>query len=392
MITIPTIAELQADILADLEMQFGANIPTFGKSFLRALALVQAAKLKLYYLAIANLQKNIFVDTAEPESIGGTLERFGRVKLNRNPFPAQPGYYDLEVTGTISAVIPAQTTFKSNDDSAAPGKLFILDEAFTLTATTDIINVRALEPGIEAKLSIGDQLTATAPILNVASIATVDAETIAPLAAETVEDYRAKALDAYRLEPQGGAATDYRLWSADAQGVKQTYPYAKTGAANEINVYVEATIADSTDGKGTPGSAILTDVADVIEYDPDTTRPIEERGRRPLGVFQVHVLPVTIRTVNINVASFTGITPAIETALTTAITDAVNAVRPFVASADILANKNDILDKNKIINAILTARPGSVFGTITLNVDGMDYTSYTFLDGNIPWVDTITFV
>lgn len=392
MITIPTIAELQADILADLEMQFGANIPTFGKSFLRALALVQSAKLKLYYLAIANLQKNIFVDTAEPESIGGTLERFGRVKLNRNPFPAQPGYYDLEVTGTISAVIPAQTTFKSNDDSAAPGKLFILDDAFTLTATTDIINVRALEPGIEAKLSVGDQLTATAPILNVASIATVDAETIAPLAAETVEDYRAKALDAYRLEPQGGAATDYRLWSADAQGVKQTYPYAKTGAANEINVYVEATISDSTDGKGTPGSAILTDVADVIEYDPDTTRPIEERGRRPLGVFDVHVLPVTIRTVNINVASFTGITPAIETALTTAITDAVNAVRPFVASADILANKNDILDKNKIINAILTARPGSVFGTITLNVDGMDYTSYTFLDGNIPWVDTITFV
>lgn len=392
MITIPTIAELQADILADLEMQFGANIPTFGKSFLRALALVQAAKLKLYYLAIANLQKNIFVDTAEPESIGGTLERFGRVKLNRNPFPAQPGYYDLEVTGTISAVIPAQTTFKSNDDSAAPGKLFILDDAFTLTATTDIINVRALEPGIDAKLSVGDQLTATAPILNVASIATVDAETIAPLAAETVEDYRRKALDAYRLEPQGGAATDYRLWSADAQGVKQTYPYAKTGAANEINVFVEATIADSTDGKGTPGSAILTEVAEVIEYDPDTTRPIEERGRRPLGVFQVHVLPVTIRTVNINVASFTGITPAIETALTTAITDAVNAVRPFVASADILSDKNDILDKNKIINAILTARPGSVFGTITLNVDGMDYTSYTFLNGNIPWVDTITFV
>ncbi len=392
MITIPTIAELQADILADLEMQFGANIPTFGKSFLRALALVQAAKLKLYYLAIANLQKNIFVDTAEPESIGGTLERFGRVKLNRNPFPAQPGYYDLEVTGTISAVIPAQTTFKSNDDSAAPGKLFILDNAFTLTSTTDIINVRALEPGIDAKLSVGDQLTATAPILNVASIATVDAETIAPLAAETVEDYRRKALDAYRLEPQGGAATDYRLWSADAQGVKQTYPYAKTGAANEINVFVEATIADSTDGKGTPGSAILTEVAEVIEYDPDTTRPIEERGRRPLGVFQVHVLPVTIRTVNINVASFTGITPAIETALTTAITDAVNAVRPFVASADILSDKNDILDKNKIINSILTARPGSVFGTITLNVDGMDYTSYTFINGNIPWVDTITFV
>lgn len=83
-VQIPTTQELYTSIKSDLETELNINIPVFGKIFLRALAAVQAAKLKLYYLAIASVQKNIFPDTADPESIGGTLERFGIVKLGRN--------------------------------------------------------------------------------------------------------------------------------------------------------------------------------------------------------------------------------------------------------------------------------------------------------------------
>jgi uncharacterized phage protein gp47/JayE len=391
-ITLPTLAQLYQDVKSDLESELGVTIPTFGKNFLNVLAMVQAAKLKLYYLAIGNLQKNIFVDTAEPESIGGTLERFGRVKLNRNPFAATAGYYNLTITGSIGAVVPANTIFKSNDSSANPNKLFVLDITHTLVATTDTINVRALEAGQDSKLQVGNTLTATAPIILVNSLATVSAETIEPRASETVEEYRAKALEAYRLEPQGGAATDYRLWSFDAQGVKQVYPYAKTGFANEINVFVEATIADSTDGKGTPSGALLTDVENVIEFDPDTTRPLNERGRRPLGVFEVHVLPITISEVDITIAGFVGLTAAIETQIETAITESINKVRPFVAAADILENKNDILSVNKIISEIINARPGAIFSSVTLTVDSTPATAYTFLNGNIPHVNSITFV
>jgi hypothetical protein len=248
-----------------------------------------------------------------------------------------------------------------------------------------------LEAGIESKLIIGDELTATAPILNVNQIATVSAETTEPLAAETIEVYRERVLDAYRLEPQGGAATDYRLWSADAQGVQRVYPYAKSGAPNEINVFVEATIADSTDGKGTPSGSILSDVEDVIEFDPDTTRPLNERGRRPLGVFDVHVLAVTIKNVDVTIAGYVGLTPSIQSTITSALTDAINKVRPFVAAADIIENKNDILDTNKIIAEILNARPGSVFGAITLEIDGTPMPTYTFQNGDIPYVNSITF-
>lgn len=386
MITIPKLSELYTDILADLEAEYTSTIPLFGKVFMRALAAVQAGKLRIFYLVIGNLQKNIFVDTADRESSGGTLERFGRIKLGRNPFPAQAAQYEVDVTGTIGAEIPGSTTFKTNDDSLNPGKLFVLDVAYTLTAATDTITVRALEAGLDSRLEIGDELTATAPIANVDRIATVSAEAIEPQAAEDIEDYRSKAIEAYQLEAQGGAASDYRLWSADAQGVQRVYPYARSAASAEVNLYIEATVADSTDGKGTPSASLLEDVETVVEFDPDTTKPLNERGRRPLGVFEVHYLPVTIKEITIQINGFVGITAAIQTSIFNAVKARIDAIRPFVAGADVLEDKDDILNINIIISTILTAQPGSIFGTVTLNVDAVPVSSWQFVFGDIPFL------
>lgn len=391
MVTIPTLKELYDDIIDDIEADFGATIPLFGKSFIRVMAGVQAAKLKLFYLALGNVQKNIFVDTADRESKGGTLERFGRAKLGRDPFAAVAGVYTAEVTGSVAAVIPAGTTFKSDDDSANPGFIFRLDTEKTLTAGTDTISLRALTAGLDSQLEVGDTLTATAPIANVDETATVTVETTEPLAAEDIEEYRRKALAAYQLEPQGGAATDYRLWAADAQGVQEVYPYAKSGAANEINLYVEATTDDSSDGYGTPTSAILDAVEEVVELDPDTTKPINQRGRRPLAVFQIHYLPVSPKPIDIIIASYVDITAAKQASILAAITAAINEVRPFISGADVLSEKNDILDKNKIVATILEAVPGSIFGAITLKVDSVSVSTYTFSDGNIPYFNSIAY-
>lgn len=390
MIQIPKLSELFNDILADLESELTVTIPLVGKIFLRALAAVQAAKLKLYYLTIGQLQKNIFVDTADPEATGGTLERFGRIKLNRNPFAATAAQYDIDITGDIGATIPAGTTFKSDDDALNPGKLYILDTEFTLVTSPDTITVRALEAGLDSKLEVNDTLTATAPIATVNKEATVSAENIAPLAAEDIEAYRQLAIDSYRLEPQGGAAADYRLWSANAQGVRLVFPYAKDGAANEINLYVEANAGDSTDGKGTPSQAILDDVESVVEFNPDDTKPLNERGRRPLGVFDIHFLPVTIAEVDIDINGLTA-TAAEKTAIENALQALIIDIRPFVAAADILANKNDILDTNKIISTILAVKPGAVFGTVTLDVKGTYVNTFTFEGGEIPSLESVSF-
>lgn len=391
MIAIPTIKQLYDDILSDLQNELGITIPNYGKNFLRALAAVQAAKLKLYYLSIGKLQKNIFIDTADRESSGGTLERFGRIKLGRNPFPATQGQYTITVTGNAGATVPAQTTFKSNDDTQNPGKLFVLDAAYTMPGATGTMTVRALEAGLESRLNVGEGLTATAPLSAIDSGAVVASEFVIPQAAEDIEDYRQKGLDSYRLEPQGGAAADYRLWGLDAQGVKQIYPYAKSGAANEINVFVEATIADSVDGKGTPTATILNEVADDIELDPDTTLPISERGRRPLGVFAVNVLPVVIRQVDIVVTGYQNLTVDKQNIILASLSEMINAKRPFIAGADILAERNDVLGVNNIISTILSAVTDSVFTSVTLNVDSISVINIQFDNGNIPYLNSVSY-
>ena len=387
---IPTLNELYTDIISDLESQYSATISLVGKVFLRALAMVQAGKLKLFYLAIGLLQKNIFVDTADSESIGGTLERFGRIKLGRNLYPARAGVYVLKVTGSIGAVIKASTTFKSDDSSLNPGFLFVIDNDYTLVATTDYITVRALTIGAESKLALLDTLTSTSPIALVNNPVTVYSITTEPLVAEDIEAYRLAIINSYRLEAQGGAATDYRLWSADAQGVRFVYPYAKSGAVCEVDLYIEATVADSTDGKGTPSAQLLLDVEAVVDRSPDTSLDANERGRRPLQVI-VHYLPVTIKTVDIVITGFTGITNDQKTLLLNAITDSVNLIRPFIDAADDLVNRNDTIDNNKIIGVITTQIPGAIFSSVTISVNGVVVSIYNFTLGNIPYLNSITY-
>jgi uncharacterized phage protein gp47/JayE len=391
MITIPTLNQLYVSIKADIEAEYGTSIPVFGKVFLRVMALVQAGKLKLFYLAIGKLQKNIFVDTAETENSGGTLERFGRIKLGRNPFPARAGQYLATITGSIGATIPAQTTFKTNDDSLNPGKLFILDNAHTMVTASDQITIRALEAGTGSKLSAGDALTATAPIANVNSAATVDSESISPLDAEDLEEYRQASVQAYQLEPNGGSPSDYRIWARDAQGVAEVYPFARTGASAEVNLYIEATPADSTDGQGTPGAGILADVETVVELDPDTTKPINERGRRPLGAFRVYYLPVSVKQIDIDIADFEGLTAEIQADIFDALTEQMDGTRPFVGGADPVESKNDSVDKNKIIATILSVKPGAVFGDVTLSVDTVEVNSFLFTSGDIPHLNSVSY-
>lgn len=386
-----TFNQLYTDIKADLEAQMQTSIPTIGKAMLRVFAMVQAGKLWLYYLALAKVQKNIFIDTADPESMGGTLQRFGRVKLNRDPFPATPGYYTATVTGTLGGVIPARTTFKSNDDSSHPSKLFILDNSYTMPNTTGTITLRALEAGLDASLIVGDKLTSTAPIALVNSLATIASITTEPRAAESIEEYRQAGILAYQLEAQGGAGGDYTIWASDAQGVKTVYPYAKNGEVGQIDLYVEATTADSTDGHGTPSAQLLLDVEEVIERDPDITKPLYERGRRPISAWQINYLPVLPKSVIVTITGYVGITTAKQTLIQNAIVDALALIRPFVASRDVLANRNDTLSINKLSFIVQTAVPQSVFTSITMTVSGTSYTSYQFTGGNIPYLGSIVY-
>lgn len=390
MITLPTLSQLYINVRADIDAEFGINISLIKRVALRAFGAVHAGKLWLQYKVLGFVQKNIWVDTADSEAKGGTLERFGRVRLGRNPKPAVAGQYTVLVTGSIGAVIPAQSTFKSDDTSLHPGFIFILDNSHSMITIIDSIILRALTPGIEAKLAINDTLSVTSPIALINKTVTVSVESVQPLAAETIEDYRAKVDASFRIEAQGGSPGDYRIWAADAQGEKQVYPYAKVSETNANNIYVEATAADSIDGNGTPSQAILDEVNAVIKESPDTTLTDPERSRSPLGTYN-YILPVTPLPVDIEIQGFSGITAAQQILITNSLKESFSTVRPYVAGLDSVASKNNILDKNKVNNVIYSSTQGGIYTGLILKVNNVVVSAYTFTEGDIPYLRNVTY-
>ena len=385
-VVIPTRRELYDQIIAELETELGIKITQTGKSPLRAYATVQAGKLHLYWQAIAMVLKNIFPDTADPEQIGGTLGRFGRAFLNRSPFAAVQGIYVVQVSGQVGAVIPAGQLFQSNDSATNPGRNFVLDTEKTLSSITDTITLRALQAGTESQLNVGDLLTSTSPLLNVNDEVNVLSETQEPSPEETTENYRAAILRAIRQESQGGAATDYRVWANDAQNIRFVYPYTTSGQTSQIDLYIEATQASSTDGKGTPTAAQITNVTEVINFDPDTT--LANRGRRPL-LAVINYLSVSPQDVVIDVNGST-IGASNQTSIRTLLVQLIDDIRPFVDAADFEPNRNDRLSITQIIATIQGVLTGNeIFTGVTLTVGGNPVTtSIQFTAGDIPFLDS----
>lgn len=387
---IPTTVEIFNNLKNDFISRLNLTT-TFLKTVLNAMSAVLAAKFKLLYNYLADVQNNMFPDTADSESVGGTLQRWGRLFLGRDPFPATPGIFMLAVTGNAGATLRLGITFKSNEDSLNPGQLYVLDSAYTLTGTGDIVQARSLGGGSSFNLDIGDNLTITEPVLGVEQTVTVDSVTTQPTDAEDLEDYRQAVLDALQLEPQGGAKTDYRLWASDAAGVRTVYPYVRNSNAGIVDVYVEANLSDSTDGYGTPSGALLTEVGEVIEFDSDETKPLNERGRRPIQAIP-ETQPIATIPVDVLITGLNQTSPSIESAISSNMETYLYTVRPFIAGADLLRNRNDVLYEAKL-QAVVTdvMDNGNYFTGFQMSVNGVSVDTYTFDLGNIPYLRNVNY-
>lgn len=394
---IPTIQELYSTISNDLRSKLNLTDDEL-KTVVDAFASVISAQFKLTYLSLGDVQNNIFPDTADSFVNGGTLERQGRIYLNRNPNPATQGVFDVTVTGVIGSVIRSGLTFKSNDDSLNAGKLYVTDVETTLTSTSQTIQIRSLGGGTEFDLIVNNELTITEPVIGVDDTVVVSNIVSQPLASESLNDYRAKILNAIQLEPQGGAKTDYRLWASDAQGVRFVYPYVKDADAGTVQVYVEATTEDSSDGNGTPTQTILDDVYNpltetgVIEFDPDITKPLNERGRRPIQA-TIESLPIATNPIDVDITGLVDNTPEIQQAIFNNLDTYIKGVRPFIAGADLLRNKNDILYDFKL-SAVVTdvISSDNFFTGFVMKVNGVGQNSFLFSRENIPYLNSVNYL
>lgn len=342
-VEIPTIKELENIILDDYATQLGVDVTDLGKSYIVRSKVLAGIQYQLY-TTLSEVQRNVYPDLAQEDQ----LIRYGERILGRTPAPATQGEYTLQITGQIGAVIPASTQFKADDTTNAAGFLFILDNEYTLTSETDSITVRALEAGLDSLLYIDDLLTSTQPIVNVDSQAKVLSVDVEPSNAEDIESYRTDVLEKLRLEPQGGSPSDYRLWASDVPEVRTVYSYLKGGSPADVEVYIEATIENSKP-LGIPGEPTDQTINDV--YTPQSGATPEsgaliyneatDRGRKPIGVF--NIFPLSVDPVAVDLY-FTDLTDEnFSGQIRTTIDNLMYTVRPFIAGADNIAERNDTL-------------------------------------------------
>ncbi len=181
------------------------------------------------------------------------------------------------------------------------------------------------------------------------------------------------------------------LWANDAQGVRKVYPFLKDSDSGTIEIYVEATTTDSTDGNGTPTSTILSDVYDVIEFNPDETLSTYERGRKPLQA-NIETISVIVNPIDITITGLSTNTTAIQNSIETNLIDYLYDIRPFVAGADLARNKNDILYLARILSVITDVIDSSnSFTDVQMQVNGTTQSSYLFERENIPYLRNLTF-
>ena len=378
-----TIIELKEQISNDLRNRLNLSDDKLKKT-LDALSGVLAAQFKLAYLGVEDAQRNLYPDTADTFENGGSLNRLGSIYLNRDIRPATSAIYRVNVTGVEDSVLRSGLTFKSNIDSSNPNKLYILENEYTLTGSNDLITVRSVDGGLDYFQDNGNNLTITEPVIGVDKTVVINKPSggaifTDPLAAETTQEFRNSILNAIQLEPQGGSKSDYRIWASDAAGVRFVYPYVKDGEAGTVQIFVE-----SSGNAGVPSQAILDEVEEVINFDPDETKPTAQRARRPMQA-NLEVIPIDPIDVEINITGLEDSSTIVRDAIELNLIEFLKNIRPFVDGSDLLRNKNDILYSAKLQGVVSDVLdPDNFFNNFSMLIDGVSQTSFIFSREKIP--------
>src|SRR5690606_1387664 len=184
---IPTIQEIFQRFEDKIKSELDIPVNQELKENIAALGMVIAAELKLIYLYMQDIQRNVYPDTADYESEGGQLNRLGNIYIGRPPHPATNGVYNVSFTGTVGTVINTTATFKKVDSNENNESVYMLDNNYTVVAGENTIALTSFETGSLNKLKVGDILSLTYPLIGINGNFTVTEQVQAPLDYESEE-------------------------------------------------------------------------------------------------------------------------------------------------------------------------------------------------------------
>ena len=398
-LTTPTTAEINANIIAQLEAALSQSIPLLPKAFLRVLAKALAAVFILLYKYGGFTFLQMFVSTAsdQPTEINGKtivpLTEWGRLIGVGDPVAATQAELLIDITVENQVgVLPSGTQLLG----AINGVTYILIGSVVLSAASVPGTVRAVADqsggggeGVIGNLSPGDELSFANPLANVSRVTVVNTQTVTGANAESTAAYRQRVQDRWQKRLQGGALSDYEAWGEEVAGIINVYPYTGTDPG-EVDVYSEATVASSGSADGIPTAAQLTTVLESVNLDSDGLAT-----RRPANAF-VNSNPITRKGFVTVVDGISGVDDlgAVQTAINSAVDGYFAAAEPFIDGLT-LPPRRDRLTRSALIGLvedIITASNG-IFTDVTfaLSSGGGNIELYTLGRGEKAKDDGVTY-
>lgn len=386
-----TIEEVQQLLIRSFEHEFNTQLRILPKSFIKILCKVFAGVFIIVYKLVGWYFLQMFPETADWEEViilGVRLRPL--VKLGVLFGVGEPlagvqwrGIITIDVL-TQGSVLYSGTQLKSS----VTGKLYIVEETKALLQTKETVSVICTEIGTVGNLEKNDTLNFVNPYGFIKTEAVVSDVARVGLDNERESSYRNRVVNRFRLQPQGGALADYRIWASEVPGVLNVYPYNDKEQPGGVLLYVSG-ISDVYVDR-VPDKDLLKKVGEACTYDPQTGRAT----RKPLTAMldpkndgsYSNVKSITVAAFDVAITGVSGIVPA----------DFAQVVKPalqnYFLDRDLYIrglsddnNRTNVVSKNHVITVVnqIAVSVKAVFEAAEIRKDGRLVPLYTLDNGEL---------
>ena len=393
-----TIEEVQQLLIRSFEHEFNTQLRILPKSFIKILCKVFAGVFITAYKLVGWYFLQMFPETADWKEVtilGVRLRPL--VKLGVLFGVGEPlagvqwrGIITIDVL-TQGSVLYSGTQLKSS----VTGKLYIVEETKNLLQTKETVSVVCTEIGTAGNLEKNDTLNFVNPYGFIKTETIVSNVARVGLDNELESSYRNRVINRFRLQPQGGALADYRIWASEVPGVLNVYPYNDKEQPGGVLLYVSG-ISDVYADR-IPDKGLLKKVGEACTYDPETGRAT----RKPLTAMldpkndgsYSNVKPVSVAVFDVVITGVPGIVPA----------DFAQVVKPalqnYFLDRDLYIrglsddnNRTNVISKNHIITVInqIAVSVKAIFETAEIRKDGKVAPLYTLDNGELAKLGALT--
>jgi hypothetical protein len=386
-----SIEEIRNLIISGLQQQWNNRLRILPKSFVKILAIVLAGVFVICYKQIGWLFLQISPETAYWKEITvlgikiRPLVKWGVLIGTGEPHAGSQWRGILQIAVTqINSTLDAGTQLKSD----ITGKIYLTDVTKTLENETETVEIVCTESGTAGNLEPSESLYFVNPLGNVKKEAEIESIIEEAVDDETEAEYRYRVVNRWRMQPQGGALADYRIWGMEVPGVLNIYPYKDVNSPSGVFVFVSGIPSIFLDR--IPSAALLILVGKSCTYNPETNKA----SRKPLTAIidptgderYLNVKPVIIIVFDVYIDGVSGI-PALDfsQAVKAPIQEYFLGREPYNRGLSDDNNRTDLVSKNNVSSVTdqVAISLKAEFNSVVLRHFGVTTASYSLGTGEL---------